>query len=113
MELPAYNAPAARKVPRMAGFAKSRYNFSMPIDFQQVYQKIREIGATTPQRSKTLEERRRHARFLFDLHADNLDGLRRRVEAAREADPPRAARCRCMNGWIRASPRRPCRPRPS
>lgn len=87
MELLAYNAPAARKVPRMAGFAKSRYNFLMPIDFQQVYQKIREIGATAPQRSKTLEERRRHARFLFELHADNLDGLRRCVETAREADP--------------------------
>jgi hypothetical protein len=63
----------------------------MAIDFQQVYQKIREIGATAQQRKKTLEERRAHARFLLNLHADNLEGLRRKLETVKEADP--AVRC--------------------
>ncbi len=63
----------------------------MAIDFQQVYQKIREIGATAQQRKKTLEERRAHARFLLNLNSDNLDGLRRKLELVKEADP--AIRC--------------------
>ena len=63
----------------------------MAIDFQQVYQKIREIGATAQQRKKTLEERRAHARFLLNLNADNLDGLRWKVDSVKEADP--AIRC--------------------
>jgi hypothetical protein len=58
----------------------------MAIDFQQVYQKIKEIGATVQQRKKTLEERRAHARFLLNLNADNLDGLRHKVESAKAAD---------------------------
>jgi len=63
----------------------------MAIDFQQVYQKIREIGATAQQRKKTLEERRAHARFLLNLHADNLEVLRRKLESVKEIDP--AIRC--------------------
>jgi hypothetical protein len=59
----------------------------MGIDFQQVYQKIREIGANIQQRKKTLEDRREHAKFLRNLHADNVDGLRRIVESAKAADP--------------------------
>lgn len=63
----------------------------MAIDFQQVYQKIREIGASAQQRKKTLEERRNQARALLKANADNLDGLRWKVETAKEADP--AIRC--------------------
>lgn len=59
----------------------------MSIDFQQVYQKIREIGASAQQRKKTLEERRSHARFLLNLNADNLEGLRWKVESAKQTDP--------------------------
>jgi hypothetical protein len=71
----------------------------MAIDFQQVYQKIQAIGATAQQRKKTLEERRKHARFLLNLQADNLEGLRRKVEAAKAADP--AIRCAFpLNEWL-------------
>ncbi len=63
----------------------------MAIDFQQVYQKIREIGANAQQRKKTLDERRNRARDLLRHHANNLDGLRYKVETAKEADP--AIRC--------------------
>lgn len=59
----------------------------MALDFQQVYQKIKEIGETVQQRKKTLDERRAHARFLLKLNADNLAGLRDKVGQAREADP--------------------------
>ncbi len=58
----------------------------MAIDFQQVYQKIREIGASAQQRKKTLEERRAQARALLNANADNLDGLRWKVETAKQAE---------------------------
>ncbi len=63
----------------------------MAIDFQQVYQKIQEIGKTAQQRKKTLEERRMTALRIFYEKADKLDELRWKVEAAKEADP--AIRC--------------------
>ena len=59
----------------------------MTLDFQQVYQKIKEIGETVQLRKKTLEERRAIARFLLNLNADNLAGLRDKVNLARDADP--------------------------
>ncbi len=63
----------------------------MAIDFQQVYQKIREIGKTAQQRKKTLEERRMTALRIFYDKAEKLEELRWKVEAAKEADP--AIRC--------------------
>jgi hypothetical protein len=63
----------------------------MAIDFQQVYQKIREIGANAQQRKKTLDERRNRARDLLRQYAGDLDVLRWKVETAKEADP--AIRC--------------------
>lgn len=63
----------------------------MSIDFQQVYQKIREIGATAQQRKKTLDERRDHARRLLRDNANLLVVLRRIVDAVKEIDP--AIRC--------------------
>ncbi len=63
----------------------------MAIDFQQVYQKIREIGANAQQRKKTLDERREQARALLNLHADNLEELRWKLETVKAADP--AIRC--------------------
>jgi len=63
----------------------------MALDFQQVYAKIKEIGATVQQRRKTLEERRARARVLLNIHADALDALRATVEAVKAVDP--ALRC--------------------
>lgn len=63
----------------------------MALDFQQVYTKIKEIGASVQQRKKTLEERRARARALFNVYADALDALRDKVETAKAADP--AVRC--------------------
>jgi len=59
----------------------------MALDFQQVYTRIKEIGASARERKKTLEERREKARALFNIKADALDELRNTVESAKEVDP--------------------------
>lgn len=59
----------------------------MTVNFQQVYTRINEIGASVQQRKKTIEERRAKARALLNLYADTLDVLREVVESAKKADP--------------------------
>jgi len=59
----------------------------MALDFQKIYELIKEIGASAQERKKTLDERRAHARFLLNLQADNLAGLRYKVESAKSTDP--------------------------
>lgn len=59
----------------------------MAINFQKVYEMIQAYGARAGEREEALAKRRELARFLLNLHADDLDGLRYKVEAAKEADP--------------------------
>jgi hypothetical protein len=59
----------------------------MPIDYQQIHQRIQEIGLGARERTKTLEERRALARDLFQSFHAELDALRRKVDSARQADP--------------------------
>jgi hypothetical protein len=54
----------------------------MAIDFQQIYERIKEIGASAQKREKVLDERRAVARALFLEYADDLDGLRRKLDTA-------------------------------
>jgi hypothetical protein len=63
----------------------------MALDFQQVYAKIKEIGATVQQRKKVLDERRDDARRLLRNYANELDVLRDKVDAVKAVDP--ALRC--------------------
>jgi hypothetical protein len=58
----------------------------MPIDYQQIYEKIQEIGKGARERKKTLEERRALARNLLDTFNSKLDMLRSKVDAAKAAD---------------------------
>jgi hypothetical protein len=58
----------------------------MPIDYQQVYARIKEIGAGAVERRKTLDERRKRARGLLAEYAGQPDVLRARVEAAKAVD---------------------------
>lgn len=58
----------------------------MPIDYQQVYEKIQEIGKGARERKKTLEERRTKARELLDAYASQLDMLRAKVDSAKAID---------------------------
>jgi hypothetical protein len=59
----------------------------MAIDFQQVHNKIQEIGKTVQQRKKTIEERRIKARALLSEHAARLNELCEKVKAAKVSDP--------------------------
>jgi len=59
----------------------------MPVNFQEIYQRIKEIGAGASERKKTLEERRDKARELLDQYANELDFLRSKIEEAKSIDP--------------------------
>ena len=58
----------------------------MPINFQEVYTRIQEIGAGAQERRKKKEERQQLARNLLSTHASELDFLRSKVDAAKVAD---------------------------
>jgi len=58
----------------------------MPIDYQQIYTKIQEIGKGARERKKTLDERRTKARDLLNTYASALDELRLKVESAKAVD---------------------------
>jgi len=58
----------------------------MPIDFQQIYARIREIAAGADERKRTLEEKRDLARGLLNTYASELDYLKQKVEAATAVD---------------------------
>jgi hypothetical protein len=59
----------------------------MPVNFQEIYTKILQIGQGARERQQRIENRRKHARSLLEKNADELDYLRRVVERAREKDP--------------------------
>lgn len=58
----------------------------MPINYQEIYARIQEIGAGAQERRKKKEERQELARNLLTLHASELDFLRSKVDAAKQAD---------------------------
>ena len=58
----------------------------MPINFQQIYARIREIAAGAEETNRTLEERRVLARNFLIAYANELDLLKKKVEAAVAVD---------------------------
>lgn len=58
----------------------------MPINFQQIYARIREIAAGADESKRTLEEKRGLARKLLGTYDSELDYLQRKVEAAKVVD---------------------------
>jgi hypothetical protein len=58
----------------------------MPINFQEIYIRIQEIGAGAQERRKKKEERQELARNLLTTYASDLDTLRSKVDAAKAAD---------------------------
>lgn len=58
----------------------------MPVNFQQVYTRIKEIAQGAHESKKVLEERRMTARELLALYASDLNFLQRKVELAKESD---------------------------
>ena len=58
----------------------------MPINYQQTYERIKEIGAGAPERRKKKEEAQELAQNLLTSFDSELDSLRSKVDAAKEAD---------------------------
>jgi len=58
----------------------------MPINYQQAYERIKEIGASALERRKKKEEAQELARNLLSSFDSELDSLRSKVETAKEAD---------------------------
>ena len=59
----------------------------MALNFQQVFEKIREIGLGAHARQEALDNLRSKARVLLEAWADKNAELRDNVERARQADP--------------------------
>ena len=58
----------------------------MPIDYQQVYTRIKEIGAGAKEREKKKEEAQKLAQNLLASFNSELDKLRSKVDSAKAAD---------------------------
>ena len=59
----------------------------MPIDYQQIYTQIKEIGAGVKERKKRKEEAQASSRELLAYYDSKLDELRAKVDSARQIDP--------------------------
>lgn len=58
----------------------------MPVDYQQLHARIKEIGAGARQRKRTLEEKRKKARDLLLANSNKLDLLHAKVDSAKAVD---------------------------
>lgn len=58
----------------------------MPINYQEIYTQIREIGQGALERKKRKEEAQELAHSLLEAYSSRLDELRSKVDAARQAD---------------------------
>jgi len=58
----------------------------MPIDYQQIFIRIKDIGAGARERRKTLDERRIKARELMSAYSSELDVLRSKLDSAKQVD---------------------------
>ncbi len=65
----------------------------MPIDYQQIYEKIQEVGKGLRERRQTLEERRAEVWEVLNSFNTDLDLLRSQVDAIKQADPNANLRC--------------------
>ena len=84
----------------------------MALDFQQVYDKIKQIGAGARERRESLDKQRSRARDLLDFYADKADELQAKVERARQHDPN--LRCALpLNGRLDSSHPAPADEKPA
>jgi hypothetical protein len=58
----------------------------MPINYQEIYTQIKQIGQGAQERKKRKEEAQEHAQTLLASFNSELDALRSKVDAARQAD---------------------------
>ena len=58
----------------------------MPINYQEIYSQIKEIGKGAKERRKKKEEAQASARDLLTAYNNELDLLRSKVDSAKQAD---------------------------
>lgn len=58
----------------------------MPINYQEIYTQIREIGSGARERRQRKEDAQKLAQSLLETYSSELDALRSKVDAARAAD---------------------------
>lgn len=56
------------------------------IDFQQVSKQVQQLGKDAPERQQELQEKRRQAQNLLEIHANELENLRQKVAIANKCD---------------------------
>jgi len=59
----------------------------MALDFQQVYDKIKQVGAGARERQESLNKQQSRARELLGFYADRTDELQAKMERAKQHDP--------------------------
>lgn len=59
----------------------------MALNYQEIYLQIKTIGQNVKEREKSLDERRKLARALFEMYKENIDEIRSKVESIKQVDP--------------------------
>lgn len=65
----------------------------MPINYQEIYTQIKQVGQGAKERRKKKEEAQKQARKLLETYSSQLDFLRSKVNSAKQADSN--IRCAC------------------
>jgi len=58
----------------------------MPINYQEIYTQIKEVGKGAKERRKKKEEAQEQAKMLLETYSSQLDFLRTKVDSAKQAD---------------------------
>ncbi|MFM8424717.1 MAG: hypothetical protein ACKOBL_06035 [Chloroflexota bacterium] len=58
----------------------------MPINYQEIYTQIKQVGLGAKERRKKKEEAQEQAKALLDTYSSQLDFLRSKVDSAKTAD---------------------------
>ena len=58
----------------------------MPINYQEIYTQIKQVGQGAKERRKKKEEAQQQAQKLLETYSSQLDFLRSKVDSAKAAD---------------------------
>ncbi|MBK6646017.1 MAG: hypothetical protein IPG44_09730 [Anaerolineales bacterium] len=58
----------------------------MPINYQEIYTQIKEVGKGAKERKQKKEDAQKLAQELLERHSSDLDFLRSKVDSAKQAD---------------------------
>ena len=66
--------------------AKILHKCSMPINYQEIYTQVKQVGQGAKERRKKKEEAQELAQRLLETYSSELDALRSKVDSAKQAD---------------------------